>query len=54
MVEHNLDLIKCADWIIDLGPEGGENGGQLLATGTPEEIAKNKKSITGKYLKSKL
>ncbi len=54
VVEHNLDLIKCADWIIDLGPEGGENGGQLLATGTPEEIAKNKKSITGKYLKSKL
>ena len=54
VVEHNLDLIKCADWIIDLGPEGGENGGQLLATGTPEDIAKNKKSITGKYLKSKL
>jgi excinuclease ABC subunit A len=54
VVEHNLDLIKCADWIIDLGPEGGENGGQLLATGTPEEIVKNKKSITGKYLKSKL
>ncbi|WP_396147371.1 excinuclease ABC subunit UvrA [Flavobacterium sp.] len=54
VVEHNLDLIKCADWIIDLGPEGGENGGQLLATGTPEEIAKNKKSITGRYLKSKL
>ena len=54
VVEHNLDLIKCADWIIDLGPEGGENGGQLLATGTPEEIAKNMKSITGKYLKSKL
>jgi excinuclease ABC subunit A len=47
-------LIKCADWIIDLGPEGGENGGQLLATGTPEEITKNMKSITGKYLKSKL
>ena len=54
VVEHNLDLIKCADWIIDLGPEGGENGGQLLATGTPEEITKNMKSITGKYLKSKL
>jgi excinuclease ABC subunit A len=54
VVEHNLDLIKCADWIIDLGPEGGENGGQLLATGTPEEIVINKKSITGKYLKSKL
>lgn len=54
VVEHNLDLIKCADWIIDLGPEGGENGGQLLAEGTPEEIAKNKKSITGNYLKNKL
>lgn len=54
VIEHNLDLIKCADWIIDLGPEGGENGGQLLAEGTPEEIVKNKKSITGKYLKEKL
>ena len=54
MVEHNLDLIKCADWIIDLGPEGGENGGQLLAEGTPEDVVKNKKSITGKYLKEKL
>jgi excinuclease ABC subunit A len=54
VVEHNLDLIKCADWIIDLGPEGGENGGQLLAEGTPEEVAKNKNSITGKYLKNKL
>jgi len=54
VIEHNLDLIKCADWIIDLGPEGGENGGHLLAVGTPEEIVKNKKSITGKYLKEKL
>ena len=54
VIEHNLDLIKCADWIIDLGPEGGENGGQLLAIGTPEEIIKNKKSITGFYLKDKL
>ena len=54
MIEHNLDLIKCADWIIDLGPEGGENGGRLLAEGTPEEIIKNKKSVTGKYLKEKL
>ena len=51
VIEHNLDLIKCADWIIDLGPEGVENGGQLLAEGTPEEIIKNKKSVTGKYLK---
>ncbi len=54
VIEHNLDLIKCADWIIDLGPEGGDNGGQLLAVGTPEEIVKNKKSITGLYLKEKL
>jgi excinuclease ABC subunit A len=54
VIEHNLDLIKCADWIIDLGPEGGENGGQLLAAGTPEELVKNKKSITGHYLKEKL
>ncbi|MCW2119741.1 excinuclease ABC subunit UvrA [Flavobacterium sp. 7A] len=54
VIEHNLDLIKCADYIIDLGPEGGENGGQLLAEGTPEEIVKNKKSITAKYLKEKL
>jgi excinuclease ABC subunit A len=54
VIEHNLDLIKCADWIIDIGPEGGENGGRILAVGTPEEVAKNKKSITGKYLKEKL
>jgi excinuclease ABC subunit A len=54
VIEHNLDMIKCADYIIDLGPEGGENGGQLLAFGTPEEIVKNKKSITAKYLKDKL
>lgn len=54
VIEHNLDLIKCADYIIDLGPEGGENGGYILAVGTPEEIIKNTKSITGKYLKEKL
>ncbi|MBE0391358.1 excinuclease ABC subunit UvrA [Flavobacterium sp. PL002] len=54
VIEHNLDLIKCADWIIDLGPEGGENGGKLLAAGTPEAIVKDKKSITGYYLKDKL
>ena len=54
VIEHNLDLIKCADWIIDLGPEGGENGGQILAIGTPEEIVKNKNSVTAKYLKEKL
>ncbi|MGL2986465.1 excinuclease ABC subunit UvrA [Flavobacterium sp. RSSA_27] len=54
VIEHNLDLIKCADWIIDLGPEGGENGGKLLAVGTPESIIKNKDSVTAKYLKEKL
>ena len=54
VIEHNLDLIKCADWIIDLGPEGGENGGYILAEGTPEDVMKNKKSVTGKYLKEKL
>lgn len=54
VIEHNLDLIKCADYIIDLGPEGGENGGKLLAFGSPEEIIKNKNSITAKYLKEKL
>ncbi|MBU3681855.1 MAG: excinuclease ABC subunit UvrA [Flavobacterium sp.] len=54
VIEHNLDLIKCADYIIDLGPVGGEEGGYLLAAGTPEEVVKNPKSITGKYLKDKL
>lgn len=54
VIEHNLDLIKCADYIIDIGPEGGENGGHLVAFGTPEEIAKNPKSVTGEYLKEKL
>lgn len=54
VIEHNLDLIKCADYIIDLGPEGGENGGCLLASGTPEQIIKNKKSIIAPYLKEKL
>ncbi|MCF1191641.1 excinuclease ABC subunit UvrA [Mangrovimonas sp. AS39] len=54
VVEHNLDLIKCADYILDLGPEGGEKGGQLVASGTPEEIALNEESFTGKYLKEKL
>jgi len=54
VIEHNLDLIKCADHIIDIGPEGGENGGNIVAFGTPEEIAKNKNSVTGKYLREKL
>ena len=54
VVEHNQDLIKCADYIIDLGPEGGENGGQIVAEGTPEEVVKSKKSFTAAYLKEKL
>jgi excinuclease ABC subunit A len=54
VVEHNLELIKCADYIIDLGPEGGENGGNIVAFGTPEDIVKIKTSVTGKYLKEKL
>src|SRR5690606_38443069 len=54
VVEHNMDLVKCADHVIDLGLEGGENGGYLIAEGTPEEIAKNKKSFTAEYLKEKL
>jgi excinuclease ABC subunit A len=54
VIEHNLDVIKCADWIIDIGPEGGEEGGNIVAEGTPEEVAKNKISYTAKYLKEKL
>ncbi|MGV6828615.1 MAG: excinuclease ABC subunit UvrA [Flavobacteriales bacterium] len=54
VVEHNIDLIKCADYIIDLGPEGGKNGGNVIAEGTPEEISTNSKSLTAKYLLKKL
>ena len=54
IIEHNLDLIKIADYIIDLGPEGGSAGGEVVATGSPKEIAKNKKSVTGQYLKGVL
>ena len=54
VIEHNLDVIKCADHIIDLGPEGGDKGGKVVAQGTPEEVAKNEKSYTGKYLKKYL
>ncbi|WP_046744733.1 excinuclease ABC subunit UvrA [Kordia zhangzhouensis] len=54
VVEHNIELIKCADYIIDLGPEGGKNGGTLVASGTPEEVARNKNSFTGNYLQEKL
>ncbi|WP_297124640.1 excinuclease ABC subunit UvrA [uncultured Eubacterium sp.] len=54
VIEHNLDVIKCSDYIIDLGPEGGKGGGKIVATGTPEEVAKVKKSYTGQYLKKLL
>jgi excinuclease ABC subunit A len=50
IIEHNLDVIKTADWVIDLGPEGGAGGGQIIATGTPEQVAKHPESFTGKYL----
>ena len=54
VIEHNLDVVKCADHIIDLGPEGGNRGGNIVCTGTPEEVAECKESLTGKYLKEKL
>ena len=53
-IEHNLDVIKCADWIIDLGPKGGEQGGRIIFEGTPEEIIKSPRSLTGKHLKNKI
>ena len=54
VIEHNLDVIKVADYIIDIGPEGGDKGGTVVATGTPEEVAKNPKSYTGMYVKKYL
>ncbi|KKN16706.1 hypothetical protein LCGC14_0973270, partial [marine sediment metagenome] len=54
VIEHNLDVIKCADHIIDLGPEGGDKGGEIVAQGPPEEIIKSKKSHTSRYLKKYL
>ena len=54
IIEHNMDIIKTADHIIDLGPEGGDKGGKVLAGGSPEEVAKNKWSYTGRYLKEHL
>ena len=54
VIEHNLDVIKTADWIIDLGPEGGDGGGEIIAIGTPEELAKHTTSYTGKFLKQML
>ena len=50
VIEHNLDVIKTADWVVDLGPEGGDGGGRILATGTPETVAQNTASATGRYL----
>ena len=54
VIEHNLEVIKTADWIIDLGPEGGSGGGKVISEGTPEAVAKNKKSYTGMFLNKKL
>ncbi len=54
VIEHNLDVIKTVDWILDLGPEGGENGGRIVAEGTPEQIADNENSYTGMFLRPKL
>lgn len=54
VIEHDLDVVKSADWLIDLGPEGGEAGGYVVATGTPEDVAKVKESYTGQYLKKML
>lgn len=54
VIEHNLDVVKCADYVVDLGPDGGDGGGNLVVAGTPEEVAKCKESITGRYLKDKL
>jgi excinuclease ABC subunit A len=54
VIEHNLDVVKCADYVVDLGPDGGDRGGNLVVAGTPEEVAKCKESITGRYLKDKL
>ncbi len=50
VIEHNLDVVKSADYVFDMGPDGGAKGGEIIAEGTPEEIRKNKKSLTGKYL----
>jgi excinuclease ABC subunit A len=54
IIEHNLEVIKCADWVLDLGPEGGAGGGRIVAQGTPERIAEVEESHTGRYLKRML
>ena len=51
VIEHNLDIVKVADWVIDLGPEGGDAGGEVIAEGTPEDVARNARSYTGQYLR---
>jgi excinuclease UvrABC ATPase subunit len=53
VIEHNMDVVRRADWVIDLGPEGGSKGGRIVFTGTPEALTKSKQSLTGKYLASK-
>jgi excinuclease ABC subunit A len=54
VIEHHLDVIKCSDWVIDLGPEGGDRGGEIVASGPPEKVAKTKGSFTGQYLQGVL
>jgi len=54
VIEHNMDVIKIADYVMDLGPEGGRGGGEILCAGTPEEVAENKRSYTGYYLKKEM
>jgi excinuclease ABC subunit A len=54
VIEHNMDIIKCADWVIDIGPEGGDKGGGLVFEGVPEDLIKNERSYTGKFLKRHL
>ncbi len=54
MIEHNLEVIKTADWVIDLGPEGGDGGGEIVAVGRPEDIVQEKRSYTGQFLKELL
>jgi excinuclease ABC subunit A len=54
VIEHNLDVVKTADWLVDFGPEGGDGGGEIVAQGTPEDVAKSSRSWTGRYLKDLL
>ena len=54
VIEHNLDVVKCADWVIDLGPEGGDRGGELMFAGTPEDMVKCEASVTGAFLQEKM